>query len=390
MPGVKQTNENPTKQKRKCFGCCCCYPKRKKSEKQSFLLNEIDHKNDGPAYSEEIVQSLTPGCCIIIKGKIRSECKRFAINFLSVRGAKTDVVFHFNPRLALRYIVRNARINNSWGDEETTSVEKFHIQRNETFELQFVTAEREFLVALDGRHVCAFVYRIPLERINKIEVVGIIVEAVDVIRNLKSYPSVDGAIDVEGVEHKQVSNYPPGPTSFTVPLGGGDAAQRIGDQELIVPVTATLPKGFQVGWQLEISGRIKILPAAFYVNLQVGDKLWPHPVIPLHLNPRFYTSYGNHLFVRNSWENGSWGAEERTAGFQFTPGRKFHLAIRKHPDHFAVWVDGTLTGEFLFRTEVDDIDTVYIHGDIHVFNIYMRDHVEDKYFTKSKERIDSL
>lgn len=55
----------------------------------------------------------------------------------------------------------------------------------------------------------------------------------------------------------------------------------------VVPITAKLPNGFKTGWQLEITGRVKILPSSFYINLQQGDTLWPHPIIPLHLNPRF-------------------------------------------------------------------------------------------------------
>lgn len=68
-----------------------------------------------------------------------------------------------------RYIVRNSRLNNTWGDEETTSVEKFHLERNKSFELQIVASDHEFLVALDGRHICAYVYRTSLEKVNKIE-----------------------------------------------------------------------------------------------------------------------------------------------------------------------------------------------------------------------------
>ncbi|XP_076274453.1 galectin-8-like isoform X2 [Rhynchophorus ferrugineus] len=338
-------------------------------EKKHGRRKQISEVEETTKFAEDIVQALTPGSSVIIKGKVRSECKRFAVNFLSIHGSKSDVAFHFNPRLALRYIVRNAKINNSWGDEETTSIEKFHVYRTKTFELQFVATETEFLVALNGRHVCAFVYRIPLAKINKLQ--------------------VDGSVDIDSVEHKEVPSYPSEATSLTVPLRGGKE-DRVLDQQLVVPVTAALPQGFKEGWQLEIFGRVKILPASFYINLQVGDKLWPHPVIPLHLNPRFYTSYGNHLFVRNAWHKGSWGSEERTAGFQFTPGKKFSVAIRRQPDHFAVWVDGNLAGEFKFRDVVDGIDTVYIHGDVQVYSIYMRDHFEDAYFSKSKETVDKL
>lgn len=324
-------------------------------------------------FFQDFNEPLQTGTCIIIRGKVRRDCTRFAINLLWHRGPKSDVAFHFNPRLALRYIVRNSRINNSWGDEETTSIEKFNLQRNKIFEIQIVAADREFYVSLDGRHICAYVFRIPLEKINRI--------------------TVEGLVDIQNVQHKEVDNYPATAVEvpYVVPVGdGADGAGAEGDRankNLVVPLTATLPNGFKQGWQLEILGRVKILPSAFYINLQQGSSLWPHPIIPLHLNPRFYTSYGNHLFVRNSWMNGEWGTEERTPGFQFTPGQEFHLAIRKNSNHFSVWVDGTLAGEFQFRTPVDDIDAVYIHGDIHVYSIYMKDHIDDKYFSKNKEEV---
>uniref|UniRef100_A0AAR5P0U0 Galectin n=1 Tax=Dendroctonus ponderosae TaxID=77166 RepID=A0AAR5P0U0_DENPD len=96
------------------------------------------------------------------------------------------------------------------------------------------------------------------------------------------------------------------------------------------------------------------------------------------------TSYGNHMFVRNTWMNGSWGEEERTPGFQFTPGKRFHLAIRMNPDNFGVWIDGILAGEFRFRTPTETINTVYIHGDVQIKNIYLKDHIDDKNFGSSR------
>lgn len=92
------------------------------------------------------------------------------------------------------------------------------------------------------------------------------------------------------------------------------------------------------------------------------------------------------MFVRNTWMNGSWGEEERTPGFQFTPGKRFHLAIRMNSDNFGVWIDGILAGEFCFRTPVETINTVYIHGDVQIKNIYLKDHIDDKNFGSSQEK----
>ncbi|XP_048521324.1 galectin-8 isoform X3 [Dendroctonus ponderosae] len=372
---------------------CCCFPKLKKCEKGLSREDNMEQKvtkQTEAAYTQDLSDPLRPGSCIVLRGTVRPQCKRFAVNFLYVRGHKTDIVFHFNPRLALRYIVRNSRFNNSWGEEESTSVEKFHLNRNKTFELQIVTTDHEFLVALDGRHICAYVYRTSLEKVNKIEVEDIDVQGIEVFQQIKSYHSVDGAIDVESLNQQQVEAYPlvsSRQNPFMVPMAASDGDTFI-NQQLVVPVTAQLPTSLKPGWQLEIMGRVKILPSAFYINLQDGNTLWPHPMIPLHLNPRFYTSYGNHMFVRNTWMNGSWGEEERTPGFQFTPGKRFHLAIRMNPDNFGVWIDDILAGEFRFRTPTETINTVYIHGDVQIKNIYLKDHIDDKNFGSSKEKLD--
>lgn len=43
-------------------------------------------------------------------------------------------------------------------------------------------------------------------------------------------------------------------------------------------------------YKIEIQGRTKLLPHIFFINLQIGRHIWPHPSVPLHLNPRFSKS----------------------------------------------------------------------------------------------------
>lgn len=73
---------------------------------------------------------------------------------------------------------------------------------------------------------------------------------------------------------------------------------------------------------------------------------------------------GENTFVRNAWLDGKWGQEERCPVFHFCPGSPFVLVIQKCVDQFSVWVNHQLAGEFKFRGNVDNIDTVYIQGDI--------------------------
>lgn len=86
---------------------------------------------------------------------------------------------------------------------------------------------------------------------------------------------------------------------------------------------------------------------------------------------------GENTFVRNAWLNGSWGQEERCPGVFFNPGSPFFFAIRKSTDHFAVWIDNQLVGEFKFRGKVDKIDTVYIQGDVVVKRVVLNDRVAE-------------
>jgi hypothetical protein len=262
------------------------------------------------------------------------------------------VAFHLNPRLLQRYVVRNSHLNGHWGEEEKTSGVSFPFRRDANFILTILIGEEEFLVAVDGVHVCTYRFRVAWAKVKGID--------------------VQGAVDVLGVEYKPLQIYPeliPEREAVRIAVGRGHAA----DAEMVTPVTFLLPGGFQRDWQLEIYGRVKMLPHSFYVNLQEGAHRWPHPNIPLHLNPRFGMGSGESLFVRNAWIDKGWGREERTPGFQFAPGSPFTMAIRRGNDHFSVWIDGKLAGEFKFRGTVDKIDTVHIEGDVVVFGVVLEE-----------------
>lgn len=82
---------------------------------------------------------------------------------------------------------------------------------------------------------------------------------------------------------------------------------------------------------------------------------------------------GENTFVRNAWLNGSWGQEERCPGFHFNPGSPFLVTIRRGTNSFSVWVNHQLTGEFGYRGDVDNIDSVYIQGDIILQGVLLSD-----------------
>lgn len=139
-----------------------------------------------------------------------------------------------------------------------------------------------------------------------------------------------------------------------------------------VPYYGKLLKNFKNGTRLHIIGRVKVLPHSFFINLQRGDKIWPHPLIAFHLNPRFANVGGKHVICRNSWQNGEWGREERSETVtDFMPGRKFYLSIVCNESSFLVYLNNKFIAEYNFRIELSSIDMVYIQGDLTLYSVIL-------------------
>lgn len=326
---------------------------------KSESINErsalVSEKSEAPmpiSYEENLPNNLTTGSVIIICGFIQPICTRFAINITCLKGLDVDIPLHFNPRLDRNYIVRNSRKRGRWDVEETTSAVKSNLERNKNFEIVIFVATEEFLIFVNGVHFCAFTFRFPLSLCKRVE--------------------VEGLVDVSKVEFKNWTVYPENkPDRFPVVGFSEENAESSSDQTQTVPYTGNLLEGFQEGWQLEISGRVKLLPHSFHINLQDGVQLWPHPIIFLHLNPKFNTADGENVFIRNARYGDEWGPEERSRTFQFSPGSPFTIAIRRGFDRFSIWVDGQLSGEFKISGSVTGINTVYIQGDIVLKGVVM-------------------
>lgn len=141
-----------------------------------------------------------------------------------------------------------------------------------------------------------------------------------------------------------------------------------------IPFYGKLNDNLKPGHSLHIHGRVKLLPHSFYINLQNGIKIWPHPIIPFHLNPRFANIGGQHVICRNSWMNGEWDKEERTEiNIDFMPGKLFHLTINCCDSSYNVYLNDKFIGDYKYRVYDIPVDTVYIQGDIHLYRIYVKD-----------------
>lgn len=98
-----------------------------------------------------------------------------------------------------RYVVRNCRIKGHWGDEETCTFANFDFVVGKRFKIDFLVAEREFMVSVNGRHWCAFTYRVPIERIVGMEIRGKVDIQEVAIKEVDTYPIIPEPANLIGV-----------------------------------------------------------------------------------------------------------------------------------------------------------------------------------------------
>lgn len=315
------------------------------------------NRESGLIYSCTNLKDVVPGASYYITGNILNNCERFAINF-SYDASGRDIALHVNPRLPQNYIVRNCKINGHWGTEEVTSALPFCLERGKRFTLQVLLTEGEFYISFNGTHFAAFKHRLPYNRIQCLQVKGDVSDVAVEYGNVLEYPDRLSGDDCGTIHDIPVVNY----------LSTEDIVENIQNAKgnfIQMPFYGKVNSQFTMGTRLHIIGRVKVLPHSFFVNFQRGDKIWPHPIIAFHFNPRFALVGGKHSICRNSWFDGRWDREERSEiKTDFMPSRTFHLIFQITDSAYHVYLNGKLISEYQFRVRADIVDTVYIQGDI--------------------------
>lgn len=252
------------------------------------------------------------------------------------------------------------RHKGKWGKEEVASSVPFELQRGCDFQLHFLVTEESYLIAINGKHFAAYSHRFPIDKIKGIEV-----------RDVS---------DVE-VDQTIISEYPLA-TPYTKPLSL--AFKNLSDAEVTqlsqhtehfmdMPAYAKLEERFTSGKEIHVVGRVKVLPHSFFVNLQDSTRVWPHPNIPLHLNPRFRHGGKRNMICRNSWLNGKWDDEERCATQEdntFMPGEWFHLSIACYDESYQIKLNQILIAEYPFRIDPHIVNTLLVQGDVKICAIF--------------------
>lgn len=303
---------------------------------------------------------------------------------------------YIKPRLPHNYVVRNSRANRTWGREEVACPLPFNLRRGFKFTMEILFTEPCYMISINGQHFCKFDHRLPYRLVKTIEITGhlreVLVERMIVdcypIRSPQNKPRdiilgkslQDRDSLVTGDEKDSISSVDRTIRTWDkVSWSTRPSFQqgRICDNSLPLPFYGSIdPSSFGVGRVFKIEGRVKLLPQSFYINLQNGCDIWPHPEIALHLNTLFTKqntgAIGRTTLVRNAWKDGGWGVEERSDLLtHLRPGKLFSMCIVNNTKCFDIYVNHKLLATFKYRMHPASINTIYIQGDIKLWDVML-------------------
>ncbi|KAK6640471.1 hypothetical protein RUM44_012165 [Polyplax serrata] len=314
-------------------------------------LGDVNIVDPHSPFNEYLPEELYQGRTIEVRGKLQENARRFSINLSTGKTDDADLALHFNPRFDRRLIIRNHRIKNKWGVEEILALQHFPFKTGRNFSVLIFVADEQFFISVNRMHYCAFTFRIPVEKVKCLIIVG--------------------DVQLERVRHGIETFYPPQNLKKTPKIVIPQSLKKEHGRCDIRRKNKTIT----VGTKIDIFGRLKLLPSAFYVNLQKGVALWPHPIIPFHMNLRFYPP-GTHKrekeIIFNNWKNGFWGKEEIISYCPFLPGTSFHIQITCQTNGYKVVVNEKMLFNYNKTTVDSDVDSVVVHGDIVITKVIIR------------------
>ncbi|XP_074118576.1 galectin-8-like isoform X2 [Sminthopsis crassicaudata] len=278
-------------------------------------------------YVGNLSENLRPGNLFIIRGHVPINADRFQVDFQcgSSVTPRADVAFHFNPRFKKSgHIVCNTLIMEKWGWEEITYDMPF--EKGKDFQIMFMVLKDKFQVAVNGKHLLLYEYRVKPEKIDTL--------------------GIYGKVQIESIEFHSNSVQTSVVSQFTLPY------------------IAQLNSPVKPGQTVVIKGEVEKKQKGSFLIDFIADSTKD---IALRLNPQLKAK----VFVRNSFLCESWGEEERSiTHFPFSPGMYFEMIIYCSTSEYKVAINGVHAFIYKHRfKELDRIDTLKVDGDINLLDI---------------------
>lgn len=109
--------------------------------------------------------------------------------------------------------------------------------------------------------------------------------------------------------------------------------------------------GYVVEWTF-------LAPDAGRVSMNLKNELGKD--IILHVDARYNWYSSNKVLVLNTFNQGSWGQEQRPTGFDFTPGILVKMRVEAGPNSFRVFSNTYQIAEYQYRLPVTSVKMVEV------------------------------
>ncbi|KAL0272686.1 UNVERIFIED_CONTAM: hypothetical protein PYX00_005559 [Menopon gallinae] len=109
-------------------------------------------------FETPLFSGFLPGSSVIIKGCVPAKADRFTIDFKCCNeNGRSDIAFHFNPRIIDDIVVRNAKKDGVWGPEDRRGCQPF--TAGAIFELKIVADRKCFRIYVNDQKYVDFALR---------------------------------------------------------------------------------------------------------------------------------------------------------------------------------------------------------------------------------------
>uniref|UniRef100_A0A915PRJ5 Galectin n=1 Tax=Setaria digitata TaxID=48799 RepID=A0A915PRJ5_9BILA len=334
-------------------------------------------------YMAIIPNGLFPGRGIIIKGTVlhHSQQKRFAIDLccgLLIQGDhQDDKALHFNPRFDTssswqyfnmcfcefdchlnyivliwmfgprpdRQIVLNSLIGNRWGVEERYNNV---FKEGAEFSMRILVLANYFNIAVDGRHLCDYLHRLPISDIKAIY--------------------IGGNVRISTIEYQGVDN-----ARNSVQLEAIDKAEKLSINYITrkpkMPFEMRLKDRLSHGVKVLITGTPLMNAERFFINFLTQAEHF------FHFRVDFSVGDKKEAVVRNCTQHGKWQKEEREmCSFPFRRGITFDIVFYFEEKHISITVNSSHFANFNYRgfSKLVHVESITIRGDLSLQKIEFR------------------
>ncbi|XP_056127940.1 galectin-9-like [Rhinichthys klamathensis goyatoka] len=261
-------------------------------------------------FTGPLLGGLQEGKSVIVIGRILPKAGRFNVNLQCGSESNADIALHFNPRYdGLATVVLNTFQNSCWGSEECKS-DSFLLQ-NQPFILQILVTKETYKISVNGKYFMDYKHRIPFTRVDTI--------------------LVDKLMDLDFIGYQN---------------------------PVVVPYKAVINGGLQPEKDIVVYGVPN--PDSKMVVFNLRHRYG----VALH----YKSLFEENVVVRNTFENGTWGEEEKCGAVPFKKDQLFQVTISCNKEQFTVCVNGQQAHTYKHRyAKLEDIDVFEFYGDIQLF-----------------------